>query len=124
MHAHGERLHDDLTDGVRRPARLEELACGAAERVAHLSPTRGAITAELTRLQPEKEGREADQGILFCAPDRQPRAALKGSWGLIRNTPPAPATSPRRTSGRANTACSAVTRMSQAGANSKPPPRA
>lgn len=71
VHAHGERLHDELTDGGRRPARLDELAYAAAERVAHLSPTRAEIAAELTRIQPLKEGREADQGILF--------------WGLLRS---------------------------------------
>ncbi|MER7756439.1 enoyl-CoA hydratase/isomerase family protein [Kitasatospora sp. NPDC097643] len=71
VHRHGDRLHDELTDGGRALARLPELAYGAAELVPGLTPGRETVAAELTHSQPAKEGWEADQGVLF--------------WGLLRS---------------------------------------
>ncbi|GGO95610.1 (3,5-dihydroxyphenyl)acetyl-CoA 1,2-dioxygenase DpgC [Wenjunlia tyrosinilytica] len=70
VRAHGQRLHDELTDAGRTAPRLPELAFGAADLLPGLAPTREVIAAERRRIQPDKEGHEVDQGILF--------------WGLLR----------------------------------------
>ncbi|WP_030194183.1 (3,5-dihydroxyphenyl)acetyl-CoA 1,2-dioxygenase DpgC [Streptomyces sp. NRRL S-87] len=67
---HGGRLHDALTDGGRTPLGLRELAFGAADFLPGLVPTAETVAAERRCTQPEKEGHEVDQGILF--------------WGLLR----------------------------------------
>ncbi|MEV6986101.1 enoyl-CoA hydratase/isomerase family protein [Sphaerisporangium sp. NPDC051017] len=65
MAAHAEGVYDELTDGRRRYARLDELAYAAAERYPGLTPTREQIAGDRKAVQADKQGWELDQGILF-----------------------------------------------------------
>ena len=51
-------------------------------------------------------------------------ATLRGRWSMMRNTPPAAASSPRLTSGSPNWARSSAMTRSLARASSEPPPSA
>jgi (3,5-dihydroxyphenyl)acetyl-CoA 1,2-dioxygenase len=58
------RLYDELTDGMTRSVRLDELLYTAAERVPGLVPTRAEMDAERERRLAEKTGIELQQGLL------------------------------------------------------------
>ncbi|WP_331766065.1 (3,5-dihydroxyphenyl)acetyl-CoA 1,2-dioxygenase DpgC [Embleya sp. NBC_00896] len=87
VRVHGKRLHDELTDGGRAALRLHELAFGAADLLPGLVPTRDVIAAERLRIQPEKEGYEVDQGILFWGLLRAQSAGLRLMSSMLRPTP-------------------------------------
>jgi thioesterase DpgC len=57
-------LYDELTDGMTRSVRLDELMYAAAERVPGLVPTRAEIDVERERPLAEKTGIELAQGLL------------------------------------------------------------
>jgi thioesterase DpgC len=57
-------LYDELTDGMTRSVRLDELMYAAAERVPGLVPTRAEMDAERERRLGEKTGVELAQGLL------------------------------------------------------------
>lgn len=71
LSAHGEQIYLELTDGLRQPMRLAELAYQAAETFPGLAPTKEQMTSELSVPQSRKQGREIDQGIFF--------------WGILRS---------------------------------------
>lgn len=64
---HTRWLYDELTSRRTLRLRIDELATRASDIVPGLVPTPAQIAAERKRPQAEKEGREVDQGILFCA---------------------------------------------------------
>ncbi|MEW1864617.1 enoyl-CoA hydratase/isomerase family protein [Streptomyces sp. NPDC088194] len=64
---HAERLYEELTDGLTRSLRVEEIAVLAAERCPGLVPGPERLAAEARLPQWEKEGWEIDQGLLFQA---------------------------------------------------------
>jgi thioesterase DpgC len=57
-------LYDELTDGMTRSVRLDDLVYAAAERVPGLVPTRAEVEAERERPLAEKTGIELAQGLL------------------------------------------------------------
>jgi thioesterase DpgC len=59
-------LYDELTNGMTRSVRLDELVYEAAERVPGLVPTRAEVDAERERPLAEKTGIELAQGLLVA----------------------------------------------------------
>jgi thioesterase DpgC len=58
-------LYAELTDGLTRPVRADDLVYGAAELAPGLVPTREQVAAERERLQKDKEGLEIAQGAFL-----------------------------------------------------------
>ena len=67
LSAHADWLYDRLTEGRTQPKRLAEIARDTAELCGGLVPSESVMQAEAARRQAEKEGHEADQGLLFHA---------------------------------------------------------
>jgi len=59
-------LYDELTDGMSKTVRLDELAYAAAERVPGLVPTRAEMEAERELPLADKRGLELSQGLLLA----------------------------------------------------------
>jgi thioesterase DpgC len=66
-------IYDELTDGLRRPVRVSELAYAAADRYPGLLPTRAEIDAERELPQKDKQGLEIAQGIFVAHVLADPR---------------------------------------------------
>lgn len=82
-------LYDELTDGMSRSVRLDELLYAAAERVPGLVPTRAEMEAERELPLADKRGIELSQGLLlaeFLALGEQGRHLLRS---MLEPTPPA-----------------------------------
>jgi thioesterase DpgC len=63
LRRHAEAVYAELTRGLSRFVRVEELVLAAAEAFPGLTPTRQQIAAEAGLLQRDKDGLEIDQGI-------------------------------------------------------------
>jgi thioesterase DpgC len=59
-------LYDELTDGMSKTVRLDELVYAAAERVPGLVPTRAEMEAERELPLADKRGLELSQGLLLA----------------------------------------------------------
>lgn len=59
-------LYEQLTDGLARPVRLEELVYAAAERVQGLVPTRAEVDVERRQPLASKAGVELAQGVFLA----------------------------------------------------------
>jgi (3,5-dihydroxyphenyl)acetyl-CoA 1,2-dioxygenase len=79
-------LYDELTDGRRRPVRLEELLYSAADRVPGLVPSEAEMEIERTRPLAEKEGLEIAQGLLASAFLALPEAGRHLVESMLRPT--------------------------------------
>ncbi len=66
MALHAEAVYSDLTRGMTRFLRVQELAYEAAGRYPGLVPTRAEIEAERQVPQKDKDGAEIDQGIFLA----------------------------------------------------------
>jgi thioesterase DpgC len=64
--AHGEALYDRLTRNRSLFLRVDALVMEAAALVPGLTPTRTQLTAEMIKLQRDKDGIEIDQGIFLA----------------------------------------------------------
>jgi (3,5-dihydroxyphenyl)acetyl-CoA 1,2-dioxygenase len=64
--AHAEALYDLLTRGRSLFLRLDALVTAAAALVPGLTPAPAQLTAEMSRLQRDKDGIEIDQGIFLA----------------------------------------------------------
>jgi enoyl-CoA hydratase/carnithine racemase len=62
--AHAPELYARITDGYRKPVRVEQLVLEAAALVPGLTPTREQLAAERDRRLADKEGVELAQGLL------------------------------------------------------------
>jgi thioesterase DpgC len=89
LHAHVEEIYDELTDGLERPLRDQELTFEAAERYPGLTPTREEIAAESERKLADKEGAELAQGLFLSHVLSSPRAGSHLIWTMLRPTPEA-----------------------------------
>jgi len=65
LERHARALYEDLTAGMTRHVRVEELVYAAASRVPGLVPAREIVEAEARVFQKDKDGHEIDQGILL-----------------------------------------------------------
>jgi (3,5-dihydroxyphenyl)acetyl-CoA 1,2-dioxygenase len=80
-------VYEELTDGLRRSARVEDLVYLAAERYPGLTPTRAQVQAERQLPQKHKEGYEIDQGVFVAYVLSQPRAGLHLVHAMLRPLP-------------------------------------
>jgi enoyl-CoA hydratase/carnithine racemase len=86
---HAEAVYAELTDGLTRPVRDEQLVYDAAERFPGLTPNREAMSAELERPLAEKQGLELAQGLLLAHVLASPRAGRHLLDAMLRPTPEA-----------------------------------
>jgi (3,5-dihydroxyphenyl)acetyl-CoA 1,2-dioxygenase len=86
---HVEEIYDELTDGLERPLRDQELVFEAAERYPGLTPTRDEIAAESERKLADKEGAELAQGLFLSHVLASPRAGSHLIQTMLRPTPEA-----------------------------------
>lgn len=84
---HAEHVYDEITDRRTRHLRIEELARVGAQRFPGLLPDVDALTAERSRIQAHKEGREIDQGIFFRALLGAPRAGAHLTDAMLMPSP-------------------------------------
>lgn len=82
-------LYEQLTDGLTREVRLEELVYEAADRVPGLAPTRAEMAAERERPLARKQGHELAQGLLSAELLSCPRAGLHLVRSMLRPAPEA-----------------------------------
>lgn len=86
LRAHIEGIYDELTDGLTRPLRDEELVFAAAERYPGLTPTREEIAAESKRTLADKRGVELAQGVFLSHVLASPRAGGHLIHTMLRPT--------------------------------------
>jgi len=89
LRAHAEELYDELTDGLTRSLRIEQLVYEAAERVPGLTPTPDEMEAERQRLLSKKTGVELSQGLLISAVLASPRTGGHLLRSMLEPTPEA-----------------------------------
>jgi thioesterase DpgC len=81
-----EEIYLELTDGLRRPLRDEELVYLAADRHPGLLPTRAEVAAERGRPLPDKTGIEIAQGLFLSFVLASPRCGAHLVWSMLRPT--------------------------------------
>src|SRR5215475_7924282 len=86
---HAEELYEELTDGLTRSLRIEQLVYEAAERVPGLTPTPAEMEAERQRPLSEKTGVELSQGLLISAVLSTPRTGVHLVRSMLEPTPEA-----------------------------------
>jgi len=86
LRVHAENVYDELTDGLRRAVRDEELVYAAAERFPGLVPSRAQMAEERARALPEKEGIEIAQGLFLSFVLASPRCGSHLVWSMLRPT--------------------------------------
>jgi thioesterase DpgC len=84
--AYAERIYAELTDGLTRSPRLEELTGLAAAHFPGLVPTRDQLAAESRHTQRNKEGWEIAVGIFFQAVLNAPTAGNHLLRSMLRPT--------------------------------------
>jgi len=82
-------LYDELTGGMTRSVRLDELMYAAAERVPGLVPTRAEVDAERERRLAEKTGIELAQGLLAAEILALPQQGTHLLTSMLEPTPEA-----------------------------------
>ena len=86
LRSHVEVVYDELTDGMTKPLRDQELLGAAAERYPGLVPSAADMAAEGERKLAEKEGVEIAQGIFISHVLTSPRAGSHLVWAMLRPT--------------------------------------
>lgn len=109
--AHAGRVYADLTDGLTRSVRMEELTELAARRFPGLVPTREQLADDACRMQRNKEGWEVAVGLFLQAVLNDPAAGGHLLRSMLRPTPRAlEALTGYRLTGRADLGIATVTR--------------
>jgi thioesterase DpgC len=113
--AHAEPLYDRLTRNRSVFLRLDALVMEAASAVPGLTPTRAHLTAELSKLQRDKDGIEIDQGILLAHVLASERAGTHLCHAMLLPRPQALELLPRLAAeGRVDLGTTTVERRSRA----------
>ncbi len=86
MRVHTDAVYSELTDGMRRAVRDEQLVYAAAERFPGLVPSRAQMAAERGRPLREKEGIEIAQGLFLSFVLASPRSGEHLVWSMLRPT--------------------------------------
>jgi len=84
LRRHAEAVYADLTGGLRRFVRVEELVYAAADRYPGLVPTRAEVQAERAQLQKDKDGVEIDQGMFLAHVLARPAAGAHLVHAMLR----------------------------------------
>jgi enoyl-CoA hydratase/carnithine racemase len=86
LRAHVDEVYDELTDGLSRALRDQELLAAAAERYPGLVPSREELAAESERRLADKRGLEIAQGLFLSHVLASPRAGMHLVWAMLRPT--------------------------------------
>ena len=86
LRANAEAVYDELTDGLSRAVRVEDLLADAADRFPGLVPTAAAVEAEREHLQGDKQGLEIAYGLFLAHVLASPRAGAHLVWSMLRPT--------------------------------------
>ena len=83
---HVEEIYDELTDGMSRALRDDQLLAAAAERYPGLVPSAAELAAEGERKLADKRGLEIAQGLFISHVLASPRAGSHLVWAMLRPT--------------------------------------
>jgi thioesterase DpgC len=86
LRGHVEEIYDELTEGMTKPLRDQDLAFAAAERFPGLVPSREEMAAEARRKLADKTGLEIAQGLFLSAVLASPRAGAHLVWAMLQPT--------------------------------------
>jgi (3,5-dihydroxyphenyl)acetyl-CoA 1,2-dioxygenase len=86
LRAHVDEVYEELTDGLAKALRDEELLAAAAERFPGLVPSAAEIAAESERKLADKRGIEIAQGLFLSHVLASPRAGAHLVWAMLRPT--------------------------------------
>ncbi len=86
LRSHVEEIYDELTDGMARALRDDQLLAAAAERYPGLVPSAAEMAAEGERRLADKEGLEIAQGLFISHVLASPRAGSHLVWAMLRPT--------------------------------------
>ncbi len=86
LRSHVEQIYDELTDGMSRALRDDQLLAVAAERYPGLVPSAAEMAAEGERKLADKEGLEIAQGLFISHVLASPRAGSHLVWAMLRPT--------------------------------------
>jgi thioesterase DpgC len=81
-----EAIYDELTDGLTKALRDDQLLDAAAERYPGLVPNSDQLAAEGERKLAEKQGVEIAQGLFLSHVLASPRAGSHLVWAMLRPT--------------------------------------
>jgi (3,5-dihydroxyphenyl)acetyl-CoA 1,2-dioxygenase len=79
-------IYDELTDGLTKPLRDQELLAAAAERYPGLVPSAAEMAAEGERKLADKQGLEIAQGLFLSHVLALPTAGPHLVWAMLRPT--------------------------------------
>ncbi|HKH22111.1 MAG TPA: enoyl-CoA hydratase/isomerase family protein [Solirubrobacterales bacterium] len=86
LRANVEAIYEELTEGLTKALRDDELLDAAAERYPGLAPTRAEMAAEAERRLADKQGLEIAQGLFLSHVLASPRAGAHLVWAMLRPT--------------------------------------
>jgi len=86
LRANIEAIYDELTDGMSKPLRDQELLAAAAERFPGLVPRAAEMAAEAELKLAEKQGLEIAQGLFISHVLASPRAGSHLVWAMLQPT--------------------------------------
>ncbi|MGB0091395.1 MAG: enoyl-CoA hydratase/isomerase family protein [Solirubrobacteraceae bacterium] len=89
LRLYATELYEALTDGYRKPLRVEELVRLAASRIPGLTPSAAQMDAERELKLADKEGIELSQGLLISSVLASPRAGGHLVQTMLQPTPEA-----------------------------------
>jgi thioesterase DpgC len=86
LRANVEAIYDELTEGMSKALRDDQLLAAAAERYPGLVPSREQLAVEAERKLAEKQGLEIAQGLFLSHVLASPRAGSHLVWAMLRPT--------------------------------------
>ena len=86
LRTHAEGVYDELTDGLSRAMRDEDLVYAASERFPGLTPTREQVARERELPLREKTGLEIAQGLFLSFVLASRRCGSHLVWSMLRPT--------------------------------------
>jgi thioesterase DpgC len=86
LRANVEEIYDELTGGMSKPLRDQELLAAAAERFPGLVPSAAEMAAESERRLADKQGLEIAQGLFLSHVLASPRAGSHLVWAMLQPT--------------------------------------